>query len=217
LPVAAGTPFDVYVQANFRTAYTNAESIVHLRNDIADEILDGAPGDPLTPTTVGASRWSTGPGTATLDADEPLSLTDVLELSRDRCTRIAGTFQATPSAGGTFLSFRFDRPEGGGSNVRLNVVGDQIVSGSDVAVFDMTSLRADTVDDGQPDALPATDPGPHDFALVIGDRSAALVIDGRIRAAVRLDQQSRVALEVRQGGVVLDDLTARDLHGFGGC
>jgi hypothetical protein len=79
----------------------------------------------------------------------------------------------------------------------------QVFSGSDTSVFDTVNLDPSTVDTGSAQ-VPTY--GPHDFAVVVGARSAALVIDGMIRAAVRLDGQRRLSLEARNGGVQLTDL-----------
>ena len=62
-----------------------------------------------------------------------------------------------------------------------------------------------------------TDLAPHDFAVVVGSASAALVIDGEIRAAVRLDGETNVSLEVRNGGVLLSDLHVGSPPPNSGC
>lgn len=223
LPVAAGTPFDVYVDANFRTVFANTTNVVRLRNDIAAAIIDGAgSGELLTPAgTALESNWSVGGGEATLAVDTEPSLTDVLEMSTTRCTRVSGTYVGLPGAAGSFLSFRLDQPGVSGSNVRLNIVGDQIVSGNDTSIFDTTYLGdAGPTEDNTLDAvdeLPVTDAVPHDFAVVVGKRSAALVIDGKIHAAVRLDGQTHLVLEVRQGGVTLTNLEQAPAPRTAGC
>jgi len=215
LPVVAGTPFDVYVNANFRSVYAGTDNIVHLRNDVAAAIIDGVgdgvgDGESFTPiASTPDSGWVTGSGEASLPADTVADLTDVIELSTSTCTRIAGTYTGLGDEAGTFLSFRLDQPGRTGSNLRLNIVGNQIVSGNDTTIFD-TNYLGETVpvesEDGTIDELPVTDAESHDFAVVVGERSAALIIDGQIQAAVRLDGQTRLSLEVRQGGVTLTDL-----------
>ncbi len=230
LPVAAGTPFDSYVTANFEIVYTNTDSIVHLRNDFAAAILRADSGEPFTPATPKGTttEWLVANGEASFAADTTTSLSDVLELSSTRCTRISGTYLAAASDVDAFLSFRFDRADGGAANMRLNIVGDQVFSGNDTAIFDSTSLagggpslpgRGDEAIDANHDAaagrdtdpadndVPSADPVEHDFAVVVGNRSAALVVDGVIHAAVRLDDQARLSLEVRQGGVALSNLS----------
>jgi len=128
---------------------------------------------------------------------------DRLELSDSLCTRISGTYTGSPGDAGSFLSFRFDNADGSSGDARLNIADMQVFSGSDTSVFDTVNLDPSTVDTGSAQ-VPTY--GPHDFAVVVGARSAALVIDGMIRAAVRLDGQRRLSLEARNGGVQLTDL-----------
>ncbi|MEO6123436.1 MAG: hypothetical protein ABIR32_06970 [Ilumatobacteraceae bacterium] len=228
LPVAAGTPFDAYVNANFRPVFTNADNIVHLRNDVAKAIIDGSgDGEVFTPTgTALESNWNVGRGEATLAPETVPSLTDALELSTSRCTRISGTYTGLAGAAGSFLSFRLDDPRRAGTNARLNIVGDEVVSGNDTTIFDTTYLGdgGPTEDQtvGPTNELPGAEqptpvPEPHDFAVVVGEHSAALVIDGQIHAAVRLDGQTRLSLEVRQGGVTLTELGRSRAPNTGGC
>ncbi len=211
LPVAAGTPFADYVNANFEPVYTNADNIVHIRRDIAESILRGEPGETFTPVAAlgSSSNFEIGLGSASRAADIAPSLVDVLELSNSRCIRISGTLVADPADAGSFLSFRFDRPDGSADNARLNIAGDEVFSGNDTAIFDSNSLSGT--------GLPGEDLGEHEFAVVVGDRSAALVLDGVIRAAVRLDDQTRLSLEVREGGVLLDSLTRASAPASSGC
>lgn len=223
LPLLPGTPFATYVANNFVVAYANTDNIVHLRRDIAADIVAGPIGVPFSPQVAAAptpSNWQVGQGGAALDSNSPPSMTDVLQLSGDLCTRISGTYVAEAGAAGSFLSFRFDRakvePESTEPTVRLNIVGNQVFSGNDTAIFDSIVIEPAGIEtsagtDGNvpaelPDEPRAIDGAEHQFSVVVGSRSAALVIDGAIRAAVRLDGQTRLSLEVRQGGVVLADL-----------
>jgi hypothetical protein len=205
MPVTAGTPFATYVNDNFETAYEGVDTIVHLRTDEAEAILRGNPGDRFTPGRAAGpvSSWKAGDGTASLAANSPPSATDVLELSDGLCTRISGTMLAAPGNGGSFLSFRFDNADGTSGNARLNIADMQVFSGSDTSVFDTVNLDPTTVDTGSPQ-VPVYEP--RDFAVVVGARSAALVIDGMIKAAVRLDGPSHLSLEARNGGVTLSNL-----------
>lgn len=232
LPVSAATPFADYVDTKFQPLYTNTDNIVHVRTDIADSILRGEPGQLLKPVVPegATSRWVVAAGTAALPSTAAVSFTDVLELSTSRCVRIAGTYVSEASAAGTFLSFRFDRPGQPAANVRLNIVDKQVFSGNDTSIFDTTYLdgggptpvdQGDQSNGGEANepvaALPAADLSEHQFAVVVGDRSAALIIDGVVRAAVRLDGQTRLSLEVRQGGVTLTDLTSGSAPASSGC
>ena len=96
-------------------------------------------------------------------------------------------------------------------------------AGSDSAVNDSVGEGASTSDSSQygdattdagtdgsgidaSSAAVGGDTTTHHFAVVVGKQSAAIVIDGAIRAAVRLTSQDRLSLEVRSGGVTLADL-----------
>jgi hypothetical protein len=64
---------------------------------------------------------------------------------------------------------------------------------------------------------PPHDTAPHEFSIVVGRDSAAIVIDGAVRAAVRLTNQTRLAVEMRNGGVTLADLHRGDPPQGSGC
>jgi len=224
LPVTPGNPFATYVDKNFEEAYAGSDNNIYLRHDEAAAVLRGDPGSTLTPTLPEgrASSWTVSAGKASLPAETTPSPVDVLQLSDSLCTRISGTYTLAPGDQGSFLSFRFDDADGAASNMRLNIVDTQIFSGDDGAIFDTTYLDpAGTEKPAQPPTEPtadgASDTGvdggatipdtrTHQFAVVVGKQSAAIVIDGAIRAAVRLSDQNRLSLEVRNGGVALADL-----------
>ena len=229
LPLTDGTPFATYVHNGFTEVYEGADNNIYLRNDQARAVLQADRGTTFTPSLAlaGGSAWTVRSGGASLAANTPSDLTDVLGLSDSLCTRISGTYRLAPGENGSFLSFRFDRADGRAPNMRLNVVDTQIFSGDDGAVFDTTYLdepvtgvlqsspgdTTDTVDTSDTsdtsDAAPlppAADMSTHDFAVVVGKNSAAIVIDGAVRAAVRLTTQDRLSLEARSGGVTIGDL-----------
>lgn len=205
MPMASGNPFADYVHANFTKAFEGTDYNIYLRNDQADAVLRGDAGRALTPNRAlgQASNWVAGSGRATLAADAVPSVDDVLELSPSLCTRVSGTYTAAPGAGGSFLSFRFDGPSNTDETMRLNIADTEVFSGNDATVFDSVILDPTKVDTAQ--AAPA-DTASHAFAVVVGAQSAALVVDGQIRAAVRLPKPARLSLEMRNGGVALGDL-----------
>ena len=215
MPMATGNPFADYVHANFTKAYAGTDYNIYLRKDQADAVVKGSGGQPFTPKRVlgDSSQWVTSSGRASLPASAPPSVDDRLELSPLRCTRISGTYAALPGAEGSFLSFRFDGPRHTDETMRLNVADTQVFSGNDGIVFDSVMLDPTAVDTAQPTPDTAT----HIFAVVVGGSSAALVIDGQIRAAVRLTTQTKLSLEMRNGGVVLADLHAGAPPPDSGC
>jgi hypothetical protein len=233
LPVTQGNPFATYVNNNFTKVYAGSDNNIYLRDDEMQAVIDGTPGSPFRATVpLGPlSHWTVGSGTASLPSDSPPSATDVLALSNSLCTRISGTYAANEGGSGSFLSFRFESSNPTTKNARLNIAGTQIFSGDDGAVYDSVNLvppteataavdaaaTAGTATTTGAPAAPAADPAAHSFALVVGKSSAALVIDGMIRAAVRLTDQTRVSLEVRNGGVALTNLTKGPPPPDSGC
>ncbi len=205
LRLTPGNPFADYVDANFTKVYAGTEFNIYLRNDQAKAVVNGDRGSPLTPVAAfgSATKWAIDANSAELVLDSSTSMDDVLQLSTGLCTRISGTYTPAPGAGGSFLSFKFDAAKPTEDHMRLNVVDSHVMSGNDTTVFDSVILGAAGVDESQ---LDVPDLAPHSFAVVVGKSSAALVVDGQIRAAVRLTNQTRLSLEVRNGGVKLSDL-----------
>ena len=205
MPMETGNPFAEYVHANFTKAYAGKDFNIYLRNDQADALLHGGSGGVLTPNrALGAtSTWVADAGQATWAADAAASVDDVIELSPSMCTRVSGTYTAAPGAGGSFLSFRFDGVRSTDETMRLNIADTEVFSGNDATVFDSVILDPATVDTAQPSP---PDTASHAFAVVVGAHSAALVVDGQIRAAVRLPNPARLVLEMRKGGVLLRNL-----------
>jgi hypothetical protein len=237
MPLTEGTPFAAYVRNGFDKVYSGADNNIYLRRDQAQALLEGDRGNAFAPMPAlgRSSSWTVHASSASLPADTPPDLADVLTLSDSLCTRISGTYRLAPGEDGSFLSFRFDRPGAGTGtpNMRLNIVDTQIFSGDDGAIYDSSDLdepvtsvlqpspgdttETDPVDQGGPVLPPISDTATHDFSVVVGANSAAIVIDGAVRAAVRLTTQNRLALEVRNGGVVLGDLHRGTAPPDSGC
>ncbi len=205
LPLTPGTPFAAYVSAKFSKVYAGTDFNVYLRNDQARAVLFGDPGAAMAPTTPlgSASKWSIHGNNANLAADAAPTPDDVLEIGTSLCTRISGTYAPLPGAGGSFLSFRFESPAAVADHMRLNIVDSRVMSGNDTSVFDEVLLGSTTADQA---GTQPRDLGTHTFAVVVGQNSAALVIDGVMRAAVRLTTQTRFSLETRNGGVKISNL-----------
>ena len=106
--------------------------------------------------------------------------------------------------GASFLSFQLQDPSGTAPTQRLNLAQDTIFSGNDSQIYDTV-------------ALPGLSAGVHNFKVVVGDRSALLIVDGRIGAAVRLTTQSRLLLETRSGGVTITNLAKGSAPRESGC
>ncbi|HRE01979.1 MAG TPA: hypothetical protein PLV68_11820 [Ilumatobacteraceae bacterium] len=102
--------------------------------------------------------------------------------------------------GGSYISFHVEDPAGRGADLQMSITPDRAISGDAGTVFDSIPLPSVEQDPTN------TDAGAQPFTIVVGERAAVLVIGGQIRAAVRLDGQSRLSVEVREGGVRLYDL-----------
>ena len=217
LPMTPGTPFAAYVESHFTKAYSGTDFNIYLRNDQAVNVLGGGQSTEFEPALAlgPASAWSTSSGFAQLaPGDHPVA-GDVLSLSLNLCTRISGSFVTMPDEGGTFLSFLFDSTRKPVERVRLNITDSQMFSGNDSTIFDSASTK---VADPQTAPVPSSsEPASHQFAIVVGRYSAALVVDGMIVAAVRLTDHDRLSLEVRNGGVELSGLSVGDPPPDSGC
>ena len=226
LPVTPGNPFADYVETHFTKAYSGKDFNIYLRNDQAANVVKGGSSsrfEPIAPLGA-ASAWSISSGSATLGsarlaADAQPVAGDVLQLSAGLCTRVSGTYVATPDEGGTFLSFVFESPDQYVERARLNITDSEMFSGNDSTIFDSIPIAVDG-----PQVAPAPSPTPsptpavpHPFAVVVGRYSAALVVDGNIVAAVRLSSHDRLSLEVRNGGVELSGLSVGDPPPDSGC
>lgn len=194
-PVQADTPFAAYVEREFREAYVGPVEQVHLRRAIFDQLVGGRSTTPWVATGSAGSRpgagWQVGTGTvaftgapatsatAETGAPAPLTLDD-----RARCARFDATVDAP---GGTLpdLSFVVDDPTGGSERVRLGIRDGEAYSASDTVRFEAVPVHASGASSS--------------VSLVVGDRSAALIVDGQIVAAVRLAGPSRISLSPSPG------------------
>ena len=86
----------------------------------------------------------------------------------------------------------------------MNVSEHSTFSGNDAQVFDTIEI-------------PTLATGTHQFSIIVGNRSAVLVVDQYIGAAVRLTTQSLLTLEARGGGVSLSNLHTSDAPVESGC
>jgi hypothetical protein len=100
------------------------------------------------------------------------------------------------------VRFDFHDTTGRTENVHVSVTSKQVTTGSDVV--DYLSL---------PTASTQT---PSSFALVVGKRSAAIVLDGRIRGAVRLPPSVSVTASTT-GGAAVQDLRTGVAPARSGC
>ncbi|MCU1395670.1 MAG: hypothetical protein JWM34_4098 [Ilumatobacteraceae bacterium] len=85
------------------------------------------------------------------------------------------------------------------------IAGEGTVGAADPSAGTTSDTTSDTTDP-QDVSTATSDTAEHQFAIVVGKDSAALVVDGAIHAAVRLTDQNRLSLEMKAGGITLTDL-----------
>jgi len=193
--IPADSPFAKYVADNFSTVYPATPVPVQYRNEVATQILDPAtpsvwvPPEPLTPPT----GWTAGPGRASYREAGGRD-TDELRIANDGCFALTGEVASDGPPGG--IVFWFSDGEGRSTPVNLAFDGDHASSAS--ATTEYHRLPTDLTVSGQE---------PTRFALVVGSRAAAIVVNGRIRAAVHVPERVTVDMISQRG--VLDVTSMR--------
>lgn len=185
------TPFAEYANANFTSVYESDPVSLYLLHPLAAAILETnadrqwtAPSQPTS-----GSGWTTTLGTASF-------ATAVLDISEDllpltsRCSVIEGILSFPPDAG-EIVTFVFEDPTGIDERLHLGIDRGRAFSRSDFVLYEEVPLGDAGV-------------GEKTFRLVIGNSSAALVMDGRIVAALRLPSQDMVSVRAHTDPVALD-------------
>ncbi len=205
LPLAPGTPFAAYVEKNFTLIYSGSKHRVYYRNDLVEGFRQQPEGaKALTATAAPDSDWKISGDSLRRSAETPGSASDQALFAETRCVHISGTLNLLASNGVSFLSFNFEDPAGEDERVRLNMSERGAFSGNDNQLYDSVDIAAMV---GRS----------HEFDVVVGQRSAVLLIDGEIVSAVRLDQHTRLSLEARTGGVDLTNMTIGSSSATSGC
>jgi hypothetical protein len=201
--IPPGSPFAAAVAGGFSLTYPDPNTPVSLRNDVVGEVLSpatpqawAAVGTPATP-----SGWQvSGNNVAFTDAGNRDQ--DRLPIANDSCFSLTGTVDSDGPPGG--IRFHFDDNAGKFEPVKLDFNGDHVSSSSDNVEF--AHLPSDTTADG-----------PVQFTLVVGRRSAALVVGGQVRAALRLPGSARVSLTSERSHLKVQDLRLGAAPQGSGC
>jgi hypothetical protein len=183
-------PFTDYVNRDFERVY-ESETPLYLRDDVADAVLRGATErrwTPPDPPSAG-SPWTARAGTARFGTPDGERGAEELVLSEDSCFRLEGI--AGGGSGPAALVFRFTDVTGASERLGLTLEDGRAASVSDTVEF-----ARQPVDIGEREP----------FALVVGRRSAVLVADHEIKAAVRLPPSVRVSIESHGDELELSDL-----------
>jgi hypothetical protein len=187
-------PFADYVHQHFEPAFEGEVGTVQLRDDVAQSVLRGPTDRVWTPPDAhdDGPGWTTAPGSARYAASGVPSSDDRLVLATQNCQRIAGRLD-TPSIVIHFEDWANKQPE-----MSIKVDGN-IASTEDA---NGTVLETVTLSPSQPAATTQ----PQDFALAVGQRAAALVMDGHIVGAVAIPPRTKITVESTTSAVALTKL-----------
>jgi hypothetical protein len=178
------------------------ERRVALRNDLYRALSNppavSAPFQP--PFLDTTSGWKIAPEKVEFTRTPTSQPDDVLPLFNDGCHRLDGILERQGSELGRFV-LRFESYDAKGvlRRTRLGLEGPDAIAGDDGAAF----LRLDSGANDHPQGTP--------FTVAVGDRSAALIVDGKIRAAVAMPPKARIVLQPGADRVTLSALTASPL------
>ena len=193
-PVPADSLVGEVVAADFVPVYTGPTERVYLRNEDAATLLEPAD-DGVTWEPVGepAPGWVAGDGAASSAAS-----TDDQPLLAGTCQRLDGTVDTGPDAETRFVVDDASGRSTIGPRQYLSTAGGAAWSSTDGGELERATWESPSA-------------GPVPFSIVVGADSVALVVDGRVGAAVRTWGDVRVAVRAPAD---LDDLTVAP-NGFG--
>jgi hypothetical protein len=202
-----GNPFADYVEHNFEPVFDNEEMPVSLRHDVAREVLRGAAREKWTgrPPDLSPSGWSVDGNNARYTQGPSASSDDQLTLSTRSCFRLDGEIRADAAGALGQVIFRFNDNAGTNERLKLAFDGSNAISGSDFVDYlsSPAGIKAGT----------PTVP----FSLIVGRRSAALVIEHRVRAALQLPESVTVTAEPKTPALDLANLEVGKAPPGSGC
>ncbi len=205
LPI--GNPFADYVKRNFDLVLVSKDMPVSLRHDVARQVLTASALRKWKgrPPNVSPSGWTVDGNDARYRQGPSAGADDQLTLSTRSCFRLDGVIPG--DAAGTLgtVVFRFSDNAGKSERLKLAFDGNNAVSGSDFVDY----LSA-------PAGVPVT-ARDMPFSLVVGRRSAALVIAHRVRAAVLLPRSVTVTAEPTSRALELSGLEVGAPPAGSGC
>jgi hypothetical protein len=183
----SGNPFASYVAENFVPVFPDTDLPVELRHDAARQVLDASASRDWSgrPPTVSRSGWKVTGTSANFVQGPVSSPNDQLTLSTDSCFRLDGVIPADSVGNLGHVVFHFDDNAGRHEQLNLLFEGYYAASSSDAAVFQREPTQV------RPGARKVS------FSLVVGRRSAALVVDGEVRAALLLPPSVTVTAQSR--------------------
>lgn len=208
---ANGTPFADLISSRFRAAFQGQQS-VYLRDDVAAHVLDASASTPWT-TPEGrraGSGWTAAEGSAGYRGGVEGRQSDSLSLAKRTCFRLDG--RVTAQGGSPAVDFRFEPTSTRRITdlkvepLHLRIAGDKAASASDATEYESAASGRDTSGRGY-----------DEFSLVVGRRAAALVVNGQIRAALRLPSAMKVSMTSGADSLDLSDLRVGPPPAGSGC
>jgi hypothetical protein len=198
----SGTPFADHLELSFTEVYSGTPTTVYLGNDIVSSVLSptnvgpwSAPSGPSSPT-----GWEHSGSEARYRTGANDRVVDLLPLATS-CKSVTGDLSWSPGEE-TGVAFIFDDTSGANERLHIGIERQRVFSASEFVVYEEEPLPGD-------DQVR--------FTLVIGARSAALVIGGQIVTALRLPPSVNVSVQARATEVMLANLTIGVAPPGSGC
>ena len=147
--------------------------------------------------------WTYGPGTASY-REAGGRETDFLPIAPSSCFTLSGLLASDGPPGG--IAFWFDDNAHKAEPVNLAFDGDHVSSASSAVEYHRL-----------PSELTLAGTVPTRFTLVVGRRAAALVVKGKIRAAVQLPKSVSVKMVSQRGVLDVTDMRTGPAPDVSGC
>jgi hypothetical protein len=136
--------------------------------------------------------------------DEIFSETSPFVLSDTHCVRIAGTLNFDQLSDDSGIIFNLSDPTASYENVHLSLSATRASSSSDTVEFTGKDIEHDSAE-------------PLKFVLVVGSRSAVLVVDSKVVAGTRTGAQAQLSVAIKAGQPSLRDLRIDTSPNLNGC
>jgi hypothetical protein len=207
-----GTPFASLVSSRYRLVFDGGQR-VYLRNDVADRVLKPSSTTAWVPQGTGpqGSGWTASEGTASYSGGSAGRQNDALPLVPQGCFRLDGTISG-PQGDAPRVDFRFEptsdkhRTDLKIEPLHLRIAGERATSASDAVEYESV-----------PSGLSPGSGGSGDFSLVVGRRAAVLVVNGQVRAALRLPSAPKVSITSGADVLELSNLRVGPVSAGSGC
>src|SRR5438270_10744142 len=208
---AAGTPFADLISTRFLVAFQGQQT-VYLRGDVARRVIEPSASTQWQPTAAppAGTGGTAAEGSATYGGGTQGRQNDSLPIADHGCFRLDG--RVSSQSGSPAVDFRIDPATTEPITdlkvepVHLRIAGDQASSASDAIVYESAASGLDTSGRGY-----------DEFSLVVGRRAAVLVVNGQIRAALRLPAAPKVSMTSGTDSLDLTNLSTGAAPAGSGC